>query len=67
MFTDLRAAVGIQTVIRRGVRVLLLFSETKRGATAIECGLIAAGVAVAMFSLTITLGDEIATLFQSIF
>ena len=67
MFTDLRAAVGIQTVIRRGVRLLLLFSETKRGATAIECVLIGAVVAFVIASLTVTLGDEIATLFQSLF
>ena len=45
---------------------LYLFATAKRGATAIEYGLIAAGVAVAIAVLTTTLGEKIAATFQSV-
>ena len=44
---------------------LFLFATRKRGATAIEYGLIAAGIAVAIAVLVGTLGDQIAATFQS--
>ena len=45
---------------------LFLFATRKRGATAIEYGLIAAGIAVAIAVLVGTLGDQIAATFQSV-
>ena len=45
---------------------LYLFVKAKRGATAIEYGLIAAGVAVAIAVLTTTLGTKIAATFQTV-
>ena len=45
---------------------LFLFATRKRGATAIEYGLIAAGVAVAIAILVGTLGDQIAATFQDV-
>ena len=42
------------------------FAKTKRGATAIEYGLIAAGVAVAIAVIVGTLGTQIAATFQSV-
>ena len=42
------------------------FAQTKSGATAIEYGLIAAGVAVAIAVLVGTLGEQIAATFQSV-
>ena len=48
------------------IQSLFLFATRKRGATAIEYGLIAAGVAVAIAILVGTLGDQIAATFQDV-
>ena len=44
----------------------VLFAKAKRGATAIEYGLIAAGIAVAIAVLTTTLGTKIKATFQTV-
>ncbi len=42
------------------------FVRSEEGATAIEYGLIAAGIAVAISIVVFTLGDEITSLFQEV-
>lgn len=51
------------------LRMYIKAQELKRnicGATAIEYGLIAAGIAVAIISIVFTLGDDITALFQDV-
>ncbi len=47
------------------VAKLQAWKECKDGATAIEYGLIAAGIAVAISVVVFTLGDELETLFTN--
>ncbi len=45
---------------------LIAFAEDESGATAIEYGLIAAGIAVAIIGLVNTIGTQLNTAFQSV-
>lgn len=49
--------------LRRGARK---FASAKEGATAIEYGLIAAGIAVAIIAAVFALGDEIKGFFEGV-
>ncbi|KAA6432108.1 Flp family type IVb pilin [Agrococcus sediminis] len=42
------------------------FDKKDRGATAVEYGLIVAGIAVAIVAIVFTLGDEIAAMFGDV-
>ncbi len=42
------------------------FFRNEKGATAIEYGLIAAGIALAIAAVVFTLGDEVALVFQDV-
>lgn len=47
-------------------KTIQLFLRAKSAATAIEYGLIAAGIAVAIIAIVNTLGTQIATIFTTI-
>ena len=47
-------------------RIISRFIRNESGATAIEYGLIAAGIAVAIITIVGAVGDELVTLFTSV-
>ncbi len=57
------AKAGVGRVLSGQVRKL---REDQSGATAIEYGLIAAGIAVAIIAIVVTLGNDIAAFFQAV-
>lgn len=48
------------------LKTLRLFRKDTRGATAIEYGLIAAGIAVAIAAAVFALGDDLTSLFEGV-
>jgi len=48
------------------IQFLSLYLSDKRGATAIEYGLIAAGIAIAIITAVGLLGDELSSLFSDV-
>jgi pilus assembly protein Flp/PilA len=48
------------------MRLIALFLEDQSGATAIEYGLIAAGISVAIIAVVQSLGTKLATTFTSV-
>ena len=47
-------------------KLMISFSVNRRGATAIEYGLIAAGISVAVGAIALLVGDDIVALFVTI-
>jgi len=48
------------------IQFLRMYLADKRGATAIEYGLIAAGIAIAIITAVGLLGDELSTMFSDV-
>jgi pilus assembly protein Flp/PilA len=58
--------LGLMTKIQTRVTDLKEFCQDSSGATAIEYGLIAAGIAVAIIAAVFALGDEVKGFFEDI-
>ncbi len=58
--------LGLMTRLQTRVTDLKNFSQDNAGATAIEYGLIAAGIAVAIIAAVFALGDEVKSFFTDI-
>ena len=58
----LRAYIAYQGIKNRAIR----FVTEDRGATAIEYGLIAAGIAVAIAAIVYTVGDDLVAMFEEV-
>jgi pilus assembly protein Flp/PilA len=58
--------LGLITKLQTRVTDLNEFRQNKSGATAIEYGLIAAGIAVAIIAAVFALGDEVKGFFEDI-
>jgi pilus assembly protein Flp/PilA len=65
LFTEANNNINPRESLAMLINMLCLL-QSRRGATAIEYGLIAAGIAVAIITILGTLGDELNTLFESI-
>jgi pilus assembly protein Flp/PilA len=57
---------GIEAIMKTFTRLAVRFVRDETGATAIEYGLIAAGIAVAIITVTKGLGSKLNTTFTSI-
>ncbi|MFP6748406.1 MAG: Flp family type IVb pilin [Alphaproteobacteria bacterium] len=58
--------LGLITKIHNRVTELKKFGKDESGATAIEYGLIAAGIAVAIIAAVFALGDEVKGFFENL-
>ncbi|MDA1101434.1 MAG: Flp family type IVb pilin [Proteobacteria bacterium] len=58
--------LGLMTRLQTRITELNKFRQDKAGATAIEYGLIAAGIAVAIIAAVFALGDEVKSFFTDI-
>jgi len=58
--------LGLITKVQTRIADLKNFSQDVSGATAIEYGLIAAGIAVAIIAAVFALGDELTSFFTGI-
>ena len=58
--------LGLITTIHNRVTELKKFGKDESGATAIEYGLIAAGIAVAIIAAVFALGDEVKGFFENL-
>ncbi len=58
--------LGLITKVHNRVTELKTFGKDESGATAIEYGLIAAGIAVAIIAAVFALGDEVKGFFENI-
>ena len=58
--------LGLITKVHNRITDLKTFGKDEKGATAIEYGLIAAGIAVAIIAAVFALGDEIKGFFEDI-
>ena len=58
--------LGLITKIHNRITDLKTFGKDEQGATAIEYGLIAAGIAVAIIAAVFALGDEVKGFFENI-
>ena len=58
--------LGLITNVHNRITDLKTFGKDEQGATAIEYGLIAAGIAVAIIAAVFALGDEVKAFFEDI-
>ena len=58
--------LGLITKVHNRITDLKTFGKDEKGATAIEYGLIAAGIAVAIIAAVFALGDELKGFFEDI-